>query len=111
MVHFLYGDAIRDQRLGRRRGALDGSRARSRSRRVENELSVKGAIFWNNDPTGSLLAYRGFAIHDRQTGYRDRLPLPPTPSLEPGGLFEQQAPWVEPLFAIDDRPGYYGALA
>ena len=39
---------------------------------VENELSVKGAVFWNNDPTGSLLAYRGFALHDRQTGYRDR---------------------------------------
>ncbi len=78
---------------------------------AENELSLKGAVFWNNDPTGSLLAYRGFALHDRQTGYRDRLPLPDIPSLEPGGAFEQQAPWVEPLFEIDDRPGYYGALA
>ena len=78
---------------------------------AENELSVKGAVFWNNDPAGSLLAYRGFALHDRQTGYRDRLPLPDIPSIEPAGTFEQQAPWVEPLFEIDGRHGYYGALA
>ena len=77
----------------------------------ENELSVKGAVFWNNDPAGSLLAYRGFALHDRQTGYRDRLPLPDIPSIEPAGTFEQQAPWVEPLFEIDGRHGYYGAIA
>ena len=78
---------------------------------LENEVSATGAIFWNNDPTGSLLAYRGFAIHDRQMGLRDRVPLPPTPSIQPGGAFEQQAPFVEPVFEIDDRPGYYGALS
>ena len=78
---------------------------------VANEVGVKGAAFWNSDPSGSLLAYRGFAIHDRQTGWRDRLPLPPLQSLEPGGIFEQQAPYVEPLVEIDDRAGYCGAVS
>ena len=78
---------------------------------IENELSVTGAGFWNNDPIGSLLAYRGFTVHDRQTRSRDQLPLPPVPSPEPGGDFEQQAPWVEPMQEIDHRPGYYAAAA
>ena len=77
---------------------------------LENEIRARGSVFWNNDPTGSLLAYRGFALHDRQTGARDRVPLPPIPSIEPGGDFARQAPWVEPVQEIDDRAGYYAGL-
>lgn len=77
---------------------------------LSNELTAKVAVFWNNDPTGSLLGYRGFTLHDRQTGSRDRVPLPPIPSIEIG-LFAQQAPFVEPVVEIDDRAGYYGALS
>ena len=50
---------------------------------LENEFSIGGAAFWVNDPTGSLLAWRGFAAHDRQTGWRDRVPLAPLPSIQP----------------------------
>jgi len=78
---------------------------------LSNELSVKGAAFWNNDPTGSLLAYRGFSVHDRQGGWRDQVPLPPIPSLGPGGNFSRQAPWVEPIKEVDHRPGFFGALS
>lgn len=75
-----------------------------------NELTVTAAGFGNNDPTGSLLAWRGWALHDRQTGLSDRLPLAAIPSIEEGGLFAQQPPFVDPLREIDGRIGYYTAV-
>lgn len=62
---------------------------------LSNEWSLGGAVFWNNDPTGSLLAWRGFAAHDRQTGLRDRVPLPPIPSIGPKEAVEPPGPPVE----------------
>lgn len=78
---------------------------------LENQAAARGAVFYNNDPTGSLIGYRGFALHDRQTGLRDRLPLPPIPSISESGTFKTQAPWVEPFREIDDRPGYYAGAS
>jgi hypothetical protein len=73
---------------------------------LENEVSLSGAGFGWNDPNGSLLAYRGWASHDRQTALADRVPLPPLPSFEEGGIFSAQAPWAEPVREVDDRAGY-----
>jgi hypothetical protein len=78
---------------------------------VENELSVTAAAFGWNDPSASLLAYRGWAIHDRQTGLADEIPLAPIPSISEGGLFSVQAPSAEPIVEIDDRVGWYAAAA
>lgn len=74
-------------------------------------ISVTGALYKANDPTGSLLAWRGWALHDFKTGLNDRVPLPPTHSIGPGGDFPRQAPWVEPFREIDGRWGAYGALS
>jgi hypothetical protein len=73
---------------------------------LENEISFFGSAFGGNDPDGSLLAYRGWASHDRQIALADRIPLPPLPSFEEGGIFSAQAPWAEPVREVDDRPGY-----
>jgi hypothetical protein len=78
--------------------------------RDRDTLSVLGAGFKANDPAGTLLAWRGWAIQDRQTAYGDRLPLPRIPSLEPGGLFAAHAPYVEPLREIDGRVGWYAGI-
>ncbi len=78
---------------------------------IENEVSLTAAGFGWNDPSASLLAYRGWAAHDRQTGFADRIPLPPLPSIGDGGIFPGQAPWAEPLREVDDRVGYYAAAA
>jgi hypothetical protein len=78
---------------------------------LENELSFSGAGFGWNDPNGSLLAYRGWAAHDRQTALADQVPLPPLPSFEPGGIFSAQVPWAETVREVDDRAGYYAAAA
>jgi hypothetical protein len=79
--------------------------------RNSHEFSATGSIFGNNDPTGSLLAWRGWTLHDRQTGFRDRIPLAPIPSIEEGGLFAQQPPFVHPFSEVDGRLGYYAAGA
>lgn len=78
---------------------------------MENELSLTAAGFGWNDPSASLLAYRGWAAHDRQTGFADRIPLPPLPSIGEGGVFSGQAAWAEPIREVDDRVGYYAAAS
>lgn len=45
-------------------------------------------------------------MHDRQTRYSDKLPVPPLPLIEPGRLFEAQDPYVVPLRETDNRAGY-----
>ncbi len=70
-------------------------------------FTVDVATFWGNDPAGSLLAWKGWSVHDRQTRFGDKLPLPPLPQIQPGMMFEDQDPYVEPFVEIDNRAGYY----
>lgn len=77
--------------------------------RNAHEWVFTGAAFGNNDPTGTLLAWRGWALHDRQTGFRDRLPLPPIPAIGEGGLFPRQPDFVHPFTEVDGRLGYYAS--
>jgi hypothetical protein len=76
-----------------------------------HELALSAAALGGNDPTGSLLAWRGWSLGDRQTGVSDRLALAPIPSIEPGGLFEAAPRWVQPFREIDGRVGYYAAAS
>lgn len=76
---------------------------------LENEISVSGSVLGWNDPSGSLLAFRGWAARDRQTGFHDRIPLAPLPAIRPGGVFQTQAGWTAPITEIDHRAGYYAA--
>ena len=68
------------------------------------------ALFIANDPTGTILAWRGWALHDIKTGFYDDLPLPPIPAITPGGtFFPKQATQVEPFHEVDQHPGFYSA--
>jgi hypothetical protein len=75
------------------------------------EYSIALAVFGNNDPAGTLLAWRGWSLHDRQSGLTDRLPLPEIPPLQPGGLFPKQPDFVEPFREVDGRPGFYASAS
>lgn len=77
---------------------------------IGNEVIVRGALFWQNDPAGTLLAWRGWALQDRQTGFNDRLPLPPIPAISLEGLFPRQPLFVEPFREVDGRPGFYSGV-
>jgi hypothetical protein len=72
-----------------------------------HEFSVNGAVFWGNDPAGTLVSWKGWSIHDRQTRLSDELPLPALPQIGPGGVFRRQDPHTEPIREIDGAAGYY----
>jgi hypothetical protein len=88
-----------------------GVEGRAAWRPEGHELAMAGAVFGGNDPTGTLLAWRGWALGDRQTGLSDRLALAPIPSIEPGGKFELAPRWVQPFRELDGRVGYYAAAS
>jgi len=70
-------------------------------------FALNAAAFYANDPAGTLLSWKGWSAHDRQSRFNDELPLPPVPQIEPGGWFNAQDPYTEPFLEIDDTPGYY----
>ncbi|MAZ66242.1 MAG: hypothetical protein CMF25_03960 [Kangiellaceae bacterium] len=69
-----------------------------------------GAIFRHNDPAGSLLAWRGWAIHDRQYGINESIPFPDLMVFEDGEPLENQARDNEPFLEVDQRWGFYAGL-
>ncbi|MEO8466986.1 MAG: hypothetical protein ABI640_16750 [Gammaproteobacteria bacterium] len=71
------------------------------------QFSLHAALFYGNDPAGSLLAWKGWSVHDRQSRYGDRLPLAPLPLLQPGAMFDKQSAYVAPWREVDGRAGYY----
>jgi hypothetical protein len=84
-----------------------GAEARAVFVAKDHEVSVLGSAFGVNDPAGTLLHWRGWALHDRQTATGDELPLPPISSIGGDGLFRRQAPWDAPIREIDGRLGWY----
>ena len=76
-----------------------------------NKLRVTGAVLAANDTSGTLLTFRGWALHDRTTLAFNRWPLPPLD----GDMAEIQAPFTHPLIDLHSgfahRPGYYVKLA
>jgi len=82
---------------------LEGTAARPLA---GGRLSATLGLFGFNDTAGTLLAFRGWALSDRQTGAFSRQMLPP-PGSEIAGI---QAPWTTPALEVDHRIGYYGRL-
>ncbi len=79
--------------------------------RSQQQFTALAAAFEGNDPAGSLLAWKGWSLHDRQSRFDDKLPLATLPLLRPGAMFEQQSPYVQPWREIDGRAGYYVGAA
>jgi len=68
-----------------------------------HELSFTGAAFLHDDMSGTLLSYRGWALHDVRVATNSDLPLPPlSPATAP-----YQAPLTSPFYEVDDRAGFY----
>lgn len=73
------------------------------------DIGITGALFKFNDPTGTLLAWRGWTLGDREVGLFDRIPLPRVRIIRPGATLDEQALSEEPYHEIDERFGYYAA--
>lgn len=74
------------------------------------ELAFEGAMFYGNDPTGALLNWRGWSLHDRQTGLTSTLPLPEIPAIEPWEPVPDNDRGLEPFEEIDHDPGFYAGV-
>ncbi len=80
-----------------------------RSRRSPWSWELTGAIYGGNDPFGSIISWRGFATHDRQSLHHDRLQFAPYPPVIDEATFQGPA-WVEPFREIDNRLGGYAGF-
>jgi len=76
----------------------------------EHKLTATAALFAANDTAGTLLAFRGWALHNRRTLAFNDQPLPPFEEEDEG----YQAPFTHPLLDVGpgfaDRPGYYAKV-
>ncbi len=73
------------------------------------ELTLGATVFGGNDTLGTLIAWRGWTMHDRLSVLGERLALPPNFSLEPDRYFglSQRAFRTTPIGRdLDGRPGW-----
>ena len=78
-----------------------------KTRKSPHKFSLIGALYKGNDTLGTILAWRGWAIHDRQSVANETVFFAKYPSIGPGARVERQAAWVEPFRELDGRYGYY----
>jgi len=106
--HFLSNSAINSW-IGEelRIGGVEAS-LRQNGRQVRRSWSWKAlaGLFKGNDTTGTLLSWRGFALHDRQSLFDDRVNFYPLPWIVNDDELSAPA-WTEPFREIDNRIGFY----
>lgn len=73
----------------------------------EHKISATGAAFGFNDTSGTVLSWRGWALHDLKTAAFSDWPLPDRPLGLFPTVFSFQAPRTEPFREVDGRVGYY----
>jgi hypothetical protein len=77
----------------------------------DHKLRATAAVMAANDTAGTLLTFRGWALHDRTTLAFRRLPLPPLEE----EYEDYQPPFTHPLLDVHGgfahRPGYYARLS
>jgi hypothetical protein len=89
-------------------GAEWSLRRRLVSSRNRQEVRVFAAGFYGNDPAATLLFWRGWSLHDRQTRFNDRLSIPGAPIFDTtGSVIGSRPQTVAPFTETDHRPGYY----
>jgi hypothetical protein len=84
-------------------GAEWSLRRRLEGFRSNHELRAFAAGFYGNDPAGTLLFWRGWSLHDRQSRLSDELLMPPRP-------FTTEPQPLEPFMETDHRPGMYAGV-
>lgn len=77
-----------------------------RARRSPWSWEVTASAFKGNDPLGTLLSWRGFAMHDRQSLHNDKARFAPYPTvIDPSIIWHPD--YVEPFHELDGRLGFY----
>lgn len=68
------------------------------------DWGFKAALFYGNDPAGTMLAWRGWSPNNVQTRPGDKIPFADLPFFD---VAPAQSPQAEPYLEIDNQPGYY----
>jgi hypothetical protein len=71
------------------------------------DVGLVAAVFNGNDPTGTLLAWRGWSISDRIAGRFDTVKLSDLPVYRRDGAIPRQWRDIHPFREVDGRLGYY----
>ena len=85
--------------------------ATAKARLGEHALEATAALFTANDTAGTMLTFRGWALHDRKTLAFNRQPLPPMPAAFEGYQPQFTHPLLDIRDGFADRIGYYAKLA
>jgi hypothetical protein len=73
-----------------------------------SRLELAAMAFGGSDTAGTLVAWRGWSMHSRLSVVGETLPLPPLPTLAPGGGFGGQRPdGTRPIDELDGRVGWH----
>ncbi len=72
----------------------------------QHDLALTGAAFGFDDTAGTLLSFRGWALHDEKATAFGHFPLPPLNDF----ISEIQQDKTRSLIEIDKRVGFYGRL-
>lgn len=85
---------------------VGGLEATAEHRFGDHQVSATLGVFGWNDTSGTLLSFRGWALHGVKTGARTEFELPPLS----GYMKARQAPDTYPVLELDNRAGFYGRL-
>lgn len=83
-----------------------GAEATVRASLGQHDLALTGAIFGFDDTSGTLLSFRGWALHNEKATVFGHFPLPPRNPFMEGAQEGQTKSMIE----LDNRPGFYGRL-
>ena len=71
------------------------------------DVGLVASVFNGNDPTGTLLAWRGWSISDRIAGRNEALQLADLPVYRADGAIPRQSRTIHPFRELDGHLGYY----
>lgn len=97
------GEEIRIQ------GIEVGATRKGAHARSAHDYGFSAALFGRNDPAGTLIAWRGWAVGDRLTGLAEPIRLADLPVYRAGGPLDSQSRDLRVAREIDGRAGYYAA--
>jgi hypothetical protein len=85
---------------------------RRRFERLGNahEIRAFAAGFYGNDPAGTLLFWRGWALHDRQSRLHDHFDIPDMPTFSSGVVTGTRPQTLKPFVETDHEPGAYAGV-
>lgn len=75
-----------------------------------NELRAFAAGFYGNDPAGTLLFWRGWSLHDRQSRLHDNFDIPGLPVFTGGVVTGTRRQTLKQFVETDHDPGAYAGV-